>query len=1078
MEPKDQKDRLTAAIPADYNVIVEAGAGTGKTTLLINRLCYLILGNDIAIDQIIALTFTEKAAAEIKIRLLAKMQKIIKEIDNPKTEDEAALTLLNHFKKQKEDLRKSVQTSFELAERAQISTIHSFCLQILRKYPLEAALAPKCQADDGAFTQSIFDKKWSAFLEKQLTFESPAQDIWRQLLAVFSLEELKNFAFTLLNPALENYHPFANTEEVKNYCLSCANEAQALSQSYLAAKKRDVETSLEQACAYLTKSAELAGTNNEEVWPDIKMPSSTAPKNWPKEDYARAKELINFANSFMPHKQLLINKAFNLLSGLRQDIKEEIRKENIVSYDELIYKTKELLKHNKAVREELKKEYKSILIDEFQDTDPAQGEMLLFLSESQNSFAQNWDKVILQQGKLFVVGDPKQSIYRFRGADINAYEKFTDLMQNQGAQKCFLKTNFRSLPNIISFANAFGQKAVTEQKGVQPKYIEIEAGRQSAGSKVLISAVKSNEPKTPIDLYRQNQAQFIAAWIKDNVGKTKLADGSLMRLKDIAILVRSTSALDIYTDALKRFDLKFTVEETRNFYTAQEVLDIINILKLLSDPLDKTALLGVLRSPFALLPDAEILKLSQKNQLNIFAEVEDMPRVKQIYKQLKDLHFKAGRLPVEELISEIVYNTDFLMLQTLAAQKEQTIANIFKFVSVVRKMHAQGALNLGQFLFYAQKYSKEQNKEGESPLAEESLDTLSIMTMHKSKGLEFPVVVLADLSRKEVDRTDKKPLYINNWYNGACGIRLGSLPDGNFSLLEQQNKAHAKAEEMRILYVALTRAKEYLMIVGDLKNEEASLAGALQGAGCYPDAEAQPLKLEGREDISSLTYVPCLAAEKLSATNFGQAELEAVPLNLQHWREAWQKRSAAYEQIMSEQSVLTPSAEPQEDDNATIFRGNGDAAITGKICHKMLYDILTFGKTDARKAVAAVGEDIELCENPLKEAQNIIDNFIASPIFKELKSLKFLAAELPFTMLSKEGRTVNGIMDAVFEGKDGEIFIADYKSDNIKEQDIAAKTAFYSAQTDFYKAAAREIFKTNKVSAAVVFLRPARAQKV
>lgn len=1081
MQPKDQQDRLTAAIPSAHNIIVEAGAGTGKTTLLTDRLCYLILGKDIPIDKIIALTFTEKAAAEIKIRLLAKMQRIISDLDKTENREAAADILLNTFGKTKEDLQKAVQSSFELAERAQISTIHSFCLQILRKYPLEAGLAPQCQADDGVFVQSIFDKKWDAFLEGQLTFDSPSQEVWKELLLHFTLDELKDFAFTLLTPALNNYHPFANLEEIQQYCLECADEAEKLYNLYAPtdpAKKRDIELSLEQAVLRLRQNASLLGTHIKEPAPeDIKEPSS-CPKNWPKEDFVKAKDLVAFANDITPQKQLLIMKAFNILSGLKQEVREEIRKENIISYDELIYKTKELLKNVPAVREELKKEYQSILIDEFQDTDPAQGEILLFLAEAKGGCAPSWDKVILEQGKLFVVGDPKQSIYRFRGADITAYEKFTDQMALQGAKKCFLKTNFRSLPNIINFANAFGDKAIEEQKGIQPKYIPIEAGRTESGPKILITAVQSAQEKTPIDLYRQNQAQQIAAWVKDNAYKTKLANGKVMTFKDIAILLRTGTSLDIYTDALKRFDIKFTVEETKNFYTAQEVLDLINILKLLNDPKDKTALLGVLRSPFALLTDGEILTLSKNNQFNIFAAPTN-PRAAQIYKMLKELYYKAGRLCVEDLINEIIYNTDFLMLQTLAAQKEQTIANIFKFISVVRKMHAQGALNLGQFLFYAQKYSKDQNKEGESPLAEESLDTLSIMTMHKAKGLEFPVVILTDISGKTVERTDRKPLYITNWYNGACGIRLGSLPDGNFALLEQANKAHAKAEELRILYVALTRAKEHLLLTGDLKDEPSSLAGALQSAGCYPSAELKPQELEGRQDITTLSYVPCHAAEVLTAAQSLAAAADENVLDLKDWREAWKKREQLYKEIIKEKAVLTPSnLDDTEQQEQLFYPQDGAAKITGKLCHKMLYDMFTGHTTNAQKTALSIGEDPSKIAAQIKEAQEIISNFKKSAAFKELQTMEILAAELPFTLRGKDGTIINGIMDAVFKTKDGGVFIADYKSDNIKEEDLTERTALYKQQLLFYKDAAKEIFKQDKAQAAVIYLRPAVSEKV
>ena len=1052
--PKDQKSRDLCAVPGAYNVIVEAGAGTGKTTILIARLCYLILGKNIPIDKIIALTFTEKAASEIKIRLLLKMQQILADIEN----DPTAITLRARFNKTNEELQKNIQTAFELAERAQISTIHGFCLQILRRYPLEAGLAPDARVDDGLLAQNIFDKQWSVFLEHELARDSRSAPAWKELLEAVHLDDIKNFARSLLTPGFEHYHPLKAAPAIKDFCLQYAGRAGDLLAKYNT-KKRAVETTLEAALAMLQESAEFF-THFKPVKSKYSIEKKPGkPADWDGDDFEEAVDIINFANDLKTDNQLLILKTFNCVQPFIKTMREMVESENILSFNAIIEHTKQLLKKYKAVRAELKKEYESILIDEFQDTDPSQGEILLFLAEEHGSSADHWQDIKLQHGKLFTVGDPKQSIYRFRGADITAYQKFTDLMAAQNALKCFLQTNFRSSRQIIAFANRFGGAAIEEIPSVQPKYVPIESGRNLNAPNVCLAAVAA-PAETKIGPRRHNQAQFIAAWIKDNVFKTKLSSGKIMTYKDIAILLRSTTAADIYTDALKRFDIKYTVEETKNFYNAQEVSDIINLLKTINDPYDKTALLGVLRSPFAMLADDDILTLSQNNALNIFADVSFMPAARRIYDILKDLYYKAGRITLDDLLAEIIDNTNLCALEVLAGRKEQIIANIFKFVSVARAARGGGALSLGQFLYYAENYSKEQNREGESPLAEESLDTVSVMTMHKAKGLEFPVVILADIGKKEVSRKDMRPEYIYNWAGNMQGLRLGALADGVFTVLEQSSRAHRAAEELRIIYVALTRAKERLLIAGDLTDDNNTISAALQRAGCWPAQDFDGPGILDGDAKADIIYHKFTPPDNFIDIHYIAAREQSCNFDAAAWLETWQQRTAAYKADTRTRDI-TPSAQGLQPETGGPKDG---AAIVGTICHDMLFNIFTGIN------------NLNPHEYPAETAQaaKIIENFKQSPLFKKLKDMRLLAAELPFAMYDEDGNFVNGIIDAVFSDKDGSLFIADYKSDNISVGDIPARSAAYAGQLALYKAAVQKICLGKQIKTAVIYLRPGK----
>ncbi|MDR0952804.1 MAG: UvrD-helicase domain-containing protein [Elusimicrobiota bacterium] len=1083
--PADNAARLEAALPSSSNIIVEAGAGTGKTTLLINRLCYLILGEDIAIDKIVALTFTDKAAAEIKMKLLAKMQVILTQLAAPKPDDEATLTLLNHYKKDKEILINKIQETFELAERAQICTIHSFCLRLLRRFPLEAGLTPKMEVDsDGSITQNIFDKEWAAFLERELILENKQAAAWQNLLEFANIDDLKAYAFTLLNPALEDFSPTASFSKLAEVCKSYGAEAVALSTAYLDDKERAIEKSLAIAASSLFESANFFAnftkTNKKKSKFKIDKLPSSQPKNWPDDDFEKAISIIKFAIAVNVENQALILAAHRILSPFAAAVKTKIQGENYISYDNLIYSTRNLLKNNTYVRKELKAEYKSILIDEFQDTDPMQGEILLFLCEEDSPRpATTWSEIKLAKGKLFVVGDPKQSIYRFRGADITAYEKFTDLMAAQGAKKLFLRSNFRSSKQIVAYANVFGKNAILETKGIQPKYEAIEHTKTFAAPSVNMVLIDNGDAKMLSEEARHNQAQYIAAWIRENAYKTKLASGKPMAYKDIAILLRTSTALDKYIDALKRFDIKYTVEETKNFYQAQEVLDIINILKVLNDPSDKTALIGVLRGPFSLLEDAQILELANQNMLSINATAPNK-RAAEIFKMLRALHYKAQTLPLDELISELVYNTPLLELEALATQKEQAIANIFKFLAGARLIHGRNAVSLSQFLAYSENYAKKQDKEGESPLAEESLDTVRVMTMHKAKGLEFPVVILTDISKVERNTSAKQPDFLVDWANNIKGLRAGNnLQDAAFAYLEALNHTHHKAEELRIIYVALTRAKEQLLLVGNLKEEKTSINAALQLAGCSPSSAGKPKNILEGDAKTVLTYPLYKDSASFVDNQFFNQTQNAVKFDIPAWKAAWQSRQLAFETAAAKKIALTPSGQNEQnaiEENQPAMQDNS-AAIIGTLCHQMVFDLFTNKLRPLATQAFIAGVDPIAHKSELEEAAKIIKTFKESELFKELKNMELLAAEMPFTFL-ENGAVINGIMDAVFKDKNGKIFIIDYKSDNINLTEAKEHSLKYKPQLALYTAAARKMFKNAEIESAIVYLRNATIFKI
>ena len=268
-------------------------------------------------------------------------------------------------------------------------------------------------------------------------------------------------------------------------------------------------------------------------------------------------------------------------------------------------------------------------------------------------------------------------------------------------------------------------------------------------------------------------------------------------------------------------------------------MTLINILKILKDRQNKIALLGVLRSPICLAKDEVLVNLSKENKLNIYADVKD-EKVQNTYIKLRALQGKLSFLNPIELVNEILETFNFTACQALASSNEQVLANITKFKQVVAELFENGSYTLEILLDNFDTYQKEINEESSAVLAEENFNVVKILTIHKAKGLEFPVVILTDMS-KQIGRSDprekgkSKAMYSRNL--NLKGLTLGDIKDGALPLIEREKQAREEEEKRRLLYVAMTRAKEALIIVDSLKVKDKTFAKFLKDSACWPNEE-------------------------------------------------------------------------------------------------------------------------------------------------------------------------------------------------------------------------------------------------
>ena len=1072
-----KEDRLKVQTHLNVNMVVEAGAGTGKTTLLIRRLCLAVLVQQVPVEKLVALTFTEKAAAEIKTLLIQALHQTVDFCKNPPADREEALVkqeptlwelLREYFKVPVEDLQSRAQAALERLDRASVGTIHSFCADILKTFPLEAGLSPQAEIDSGEKANRLFEARWNAFLDKELGVNAPRAVLWKRVLPEISLADLKIFAQELCSGKIEEYDYFAHRKLLINVCEEKIRQATLWSQCFLPAgtRPRNSEKALIWAKQSLERTILFLKGETVPPAPEDLPPAfpATLSKGWEEQTFEEARALAAFALKVTPEKQQLFLDALELVQAVTQPIRADYAREGILSFDDLIVKTRDLLRTNGYVRRLLKEKFDVFFIDEFQDTDPVQGEIFLFLSEEKTQCASRWQDVRLAPGKIIVVGDPKQSIYRFRGADITAYELFTDLIIQQHGEKCFLQQNHRSAPDIVASANEICSRAMVQEAAFQPQYVPIFPAKEISGPSVEWLFVRPADEGAAADDYRHNQAERIADWISTHVGRMTLQDGHKLTYQDITLLTRASTTAGPYIDALRRRNIPFNVETDKDFFRKQEINDFLNFLRVIADPNDKIALAGVLRSPLGGLTDEELYQVQKRGELSLYVS-SDNEAVKTCYEEIKKFAQKAGRMDIKSLLESILAESFLPEACAAAYEGERTLASLHRLVRIAQTKVEQTPANLGQFVAGIKEELTAHPERLGAGVAEDAANAVSVMTVHKSKGLGFPVVIFADLSKKDNTSSADPVRHAFSWQYNMHGLRAGKICDINLAFLEEEQRKHSRCEEVRILYVALTRAKEHLLLVADGRKGVEKAAAWFAAAGLLPDGKS--VQLTNDALTVPVTYADFEAPEHFIYRPVLAPLVQADAHAFMQWRQQYDLRRTRYEQL-KQTALLAPSQRVLHEDVIDPRQQEGMAI--GTLCHEVLEQLLLSKTLDVGAILCQVAQKNGL-EKYIPAATAILNPFVASDIYRELAGCHLLASEMPFTLAEEKGGTVSGVIDGVFQTQRGTYWVVDYKTDQIPAEGIEALSQKYAPQLEVYKRAAQQLFPGKEVRCSAVFLR-------
>ncbi len=1120
-ELPDLLDRQRAIATFDRNLIVTAGAGTGKTTLLVDRLAHLLLRNPdpLQITDIAALTFTNKAANEMKQRLRERLQRYL-EIElqiEPSDETEEKTqreveALLRLYQLSKGELDARLREALRNLERADIGTIHSFAATLLRLYPLEAGVDPQFHEDDGKQFERIFDEQWDLWLDHELSLKSKHAEDWRRILKKLHLEQIKELAKSLCSEAVEltraaeaNRLPPA-TAALRSWLQDHLTRAAALIEAH--PEDRVNEKLIRAAHAMIQEYLETGRLSGTDLADKTQFISDhTIDKNikgWSESDAGEAQDLVRVAKGLCRIDPVLTEVVWQLLARYAERFRQTFVQEGFVSFDGLLIRARNLVRDHGRVREELKKKYRTILIDEFQDTDPIQYEILLYLAEQLGHSAKDWRAVKLAPAKVFVVGDPKQSIYAFRRADIGAYlEVVEKIIKAQGGIECRLTTNFRSDPAILDVVNGVFQSLIREQPGLQPPYIGIEAAPQRAGlgsgesnSRTLptVSLRKVIPPEQEISAEqgRRFEAESLAAWLKDEVlDKVSIlsAKGAPVRAqsKDVAILFRKLTDIHDYLEPLRRHGIRYVVEGERHFYAAKEIMDAVNLLRAIDNPHDRLALVAVLRSPLGALTDQDIYDLHCRNLLDYRRALDNEkvpPTLSELYRGLVQLHDDCRALPVGEALSHIFAALPLKPLAACYYHGEQAVANLEK----LRQQAALLALEDGTLTFkkavrQLQRSVLEVHEEGESVLAEENVDAVRIMSIHKSKGLEFPIVVLAGCHTGTDGRQTRMAEALFDWSSGLTGLCVGPYMDLAGLYITEKNRLRAEEEQKRVFYVAMTRAREHLVLSGAPATRRPS--------GNFISMIDQQLDdAIGSAEESTVVEIGAgklpIGIVKATLTAPGRVRNKTRVQRERDWQpyvELWTQRREHYEAAVGAPAFVTPTllqsqeqkmietAEPTE----RPFR-RAPAMVVGELAHRFLEDWDFSDKKESfrDRLIAFLPKWLPYefhrsLPSIQDELEAIFACFVHSNIYDELAGARVLGREVPLLM-PWDDRVMEGVIDLIYEHR-GLLYVADYKTDRIELKELGTVAGRYRRQAEIYSRAVRQSLKREVTAFKLIFLR-------
>jgi len=1039
---RDHAARARAATDFATNLVVSAGAGTGKTSLLVERALAAIGSGHGLLLEIAAITFTDKAAGELRHRLASELRRL-RELarggtagDGPSPAKNAYRWLTEVKRETPEAIAARVAEAEAKLDRAVVTTIHGFCSEILRAHPLASGLPPGFIVDRGPAVRRLASEAWTPFLAGELGLAGTRAALWERVLGTFDLGVLEEIARVLSGgavprAALETSH--RPVDVLALFAGEAARLADAIGACVAAtagltdAPRRWLEEAQGALRAFATGGLEAAqrAIAAASRIPD-RMPSVKTKKVSP----AEAELLLSLERSSLSLLRAFVKldprreaDLFEALLPFARTLRASQTRAGIVDFDGLLVRTRDLLRDCPEIRAAQKGRFGMILVDEFQDTDPIQYEIVFFLAERIGENADDAYRTRLAPGRLFIVGDAKQSIYRFRGADFAAFRRAVLHVLEHGGAELTLTSNFRSTASILGSVNAlFAGPAASlwnasdylppyeplnsERGGDEAPAVEIWTTPAAAGA---LAAAR-----------RRAEGLALAAELRSMAGP-----GRPWRYHDVLVLFRSFTGVPAYLRALREAQIPFVISGGRNFFERTEIVQAMAVLRAVTDPDDPVAELAYRRSPAGGVPDVELFAAAHGGVPG--------PALAEADRRLALLRAEAERLPADAAVRRILDESGFVALSGLSFEAAQRVANLEKLALAASELARDGRLTLAETLD-ALEEGFEAEEEGDSPLADPDRDAIRVMTIHAAKGLEAPVVILADTAGQRSGRPPSRFSAGTMRTDAGEHVRLAGPSFENAAAIAASldDYRHEEAEHVRLLYVALTRARDRLIVFGGGRGRsawDAALASWTDGVTTRTLSEASVER----------------AAERLAAAGapgavarFQQAAAVAVAWSLPAWR--------------------APSGEEDGETRTSVAGALAPelARAVGRIFHAMAAGLPSPDTGAARD-----------------EAEALFRSFTASPLGARWAALDVLGREVSM-LFAEDGARWHGAIDLLFRDGDGTIVVVDFKTD----ADEANALERHGEQLRVYTRAVRRALSDTRVRAELWMIRSARVLEV
>lgn len=1128
---KYTQQQVAAITTHDRNVIVVAGAGSGKTRVLVARYMALLDANPgWPLDALVAITFTKKAAEEMRDRVRRELETCLA---TAAAADEIARWT----------------TLYGQVSSARIDTIHGLCASLLRANAAWAGVDPDFQVLDETDAAILLEDAVDATLA-----EAAVDDDLVELFVEYDSLRLRE---TLLDAALINADlpPLPDDLLARWQADWDVNAAGQVSFFLEGADAIDVWSppdgdKLGEMWAICLNALEaLRDTKAASVcWNSLNAIAGVSlqggtQKSWgskekvveARADLRKLRELAEAALAAIgeppgdvdARAAELLPLWANLIARVRDRYTEAKARRSLLDFDDLEALTRDLLRGNPDVCARYRgREFRHLLVDEFQDTNAAQWDIVQALGG------------LDLPGSMFVVGDQKQSIYAFRGADVSVFDGVRGQITGQGGVEIPLSESFRThAPLVDCFNDLFGRLLVRDQSSPVSAY-QVELGEPLTAFRkqapvddpimeiLLIDQQESGagdeQEKLKAEQRREWEAAEIARRLDELIASGRLiydresGEARPIEYGDVAILFQSLVYVNFYEEALKAHGIPFVTTAGRGYYNRQEVWDLLNLLAALHNPSDDLALAAALRSPmFALSDDALFaLRLVRREDGSVTPlwdalalEVDLLPddereRVAFARDCLYALHGAAGRVTISELLRMALARTGYLALLTGLPDGARRRGNVEK---LLEKAETGGYVTLGAFSRHLHDLSAREAREGEA--AVDVTGVVNLMTVHASKGLEFPVVVLADASWKR--RGGSADLLLYDRHAGlAC--RMVNPDDGSavypyhYNYLKSLAEQRDEAERLRLFYVAATRAADLLIVTGQAAADKSGqwksggwLARLLDALELTEELDSasefvQPyewgsvrVRLPGRRppsleiaaesadawdadpDANETAPPPLLAevsvsvsarARHLAATqiaDLGSCELAKADDERRFYRERFRR------QVLQDAPGYVEDVNPLK-----------PQAITNRHIGEIVHEALRHWQLPGDDAAANDGlrtllynyawrygiSDPMLCADAARRAYKLLARFKSSEMYQWINDAEAVYRELPF-VYERDGYVIHGVIDVLFRSNVGQWILVDYKTGYVESRspdDLAEHARRYHLQLGIYAEAVRE----------------------